>query len=212
MKTTTSFKQIRIDPANANSIEAALKAVNGKATAHTYTAYAEIKNLADFGERRLERMEVPKSGRAGASVTGVSGDKMPNAYKHARQATVARVERRSAGWYLAHVGEATLWPQQGGGLRLSLTATQDADAVRRFRSTYDTVTVPTPDLPEHDISRLATSSDPSVQRVVEWLLPQLSPAHADEMRKIIAARRASETTNQVLRDIVAEAARSVDLV
>lgn len=125
---------IKITNANAAKIEAMLAAANGRATEHVYTC-GDLADLAISAEERLESLGIPKAMRAGAEVFAISGDRVPNAYKWARNATSVRLVRRSSGWFVASVGAATIW-KEGGKVDLLLTEEQDAKAVSVLRCGY----------------------------------------------------------------------------
>lgn len=129
------MKAIKIHKDNATAIEAALAAVNGRATAHAYTSAAEIIAIASAAEQRMETLGISKKDRTGARAHAVSGDRVPNAYKYSRQGTRATIERKSATWHLTHVAQCTLY-EDGGLAVLELTPAQDAAAVCKLRSSY----------------------------------------------------------------------------
>ena len=130
---------IKITEANAAAIEAALKAVNGEAEAHAYTAFGEIEALAEAAEARLEALGLPKALRVGAQWRETSGAAVANAYaKKAfyRAATIVRLQRRPSGWLMLSAYATTIGASGGGKGELILTAGQDAEAVRRLRAGY----------------------------------------------------------------------------
>ena len=131
---------IRITEANAAAIEAALKAVNGKAEAHAYTTFGEIDSLAAAAEAKLEALGLPKSShRCGALWTETSGSAVSNSYAKkafGRAATRVRLQRRPSGWYLVGAVATTIGASGGGKGELILSAEQDAEAVRRLRAGY----------------------------------------------------------------------------
>jgi hypothetical protein len=137
----TKFKQIKISEANRDAIETALKAVNGKATAHTFVLFHEIESLAKAAEKETLRL-LAKGEAPGAIFTAVSGEETARSYSYARTATYVELLRRSAGWYLSAVAGCGVYCA-GGCSNLVLTAAQDAQAVARFRKRY-TVARPIP--------------------------------------------------------------------
>lgn len=133
------MKPIKITVDNVAQIEAALQAVNGRAQAHCYTTFTEIESLAETAEDSLGDLGIPKGLRHGASWNETSGGRVSNSYDrngHRRQATRVMIERRVSGWYLTTIAKAEISQQGGGAGRLTLTADQDAEAVRRMRSSY----------------------------------------------------------------------------
>jgi len=122
------------------AIVAALRAANGKATAHTYTHAIDIATLARTAEAKLEAFGIPKAMRAGAALIAVSGSKLPSAYKYTAQATVVRLIRKGAGWYLESAAATDLHPGRTPAERLHLTPEQDAKAIAVLRTQYALIT------------------------------------------------------------------------
>ena len=129
------MKPIKINANNATAIEAALSAINGRATAHAYTSAAEIIAIASNMEKRLETLGISKKDRPGARAHSVSGGRVANAYKYSRQGTSVTIARQGADWYLTHIAAWTVY-KEGGSTTLELTPAQDAAAVRELRSAY----------------------------------------------------------------------------
>ena len=128
------MKSIKITDTAA--IDAALLAVNGKATAHTYTHAHQVAKIADEAEAELEALGIPKKHRAGARYTAQSGSRLANAYKHGAISTCVTLTRNSTSWTVASVSQITLYPGQSPQPIFILTAAQDAIAVANFRRKY----------------------------------------------------------------------------
>jgi len=136
---TKTIKITSNDIVSHDAIEAALKAANGRATAHTFTSSADITDLARTAEAKLEALGVPKAMRAGAAMMATSGSKLPRAYKYTAHATIVRLIRRGAGWYLESAGTTDLHPGSTPAERLHLTPEQDAKAIAVLRKQYTLV-------------------------------------------------------------------------
>ena len=123
---------------NPEKLEAALSAVNGRATTHTWVARSlfSIERLAAEAEKQLHRLGVPKRERAGAKYVAQSGSRLPNAYHGTAVATTATLLRRSSHWYLVDYERYDLWPRHPPQRTLVLTADQDARAVANLRRGY----------------------------------------------------------------------------
>jgi hypothetical protein len=128
------MKPIKITDTAA--ITAALLAVNGKATAHTYTHAHQVAKIAEEAEAELEALSIPKKHRAGARYTAQSGSRLANAYKHVALTTCVTLTRNSTSWTVASVSQITLYPGRSPRPILILTAAQDAIAVNHFRLRY----------------------------------------------------------------------------
>lgn len=124
-------KAIKITIANSAAIEAALHAVNGRATAHAYTAANEVVNASERGEMELEKLGLPKASRSGAFVKSCSGSRVANAYRGIRLGTVLTLERRSSAWYLVGVSQVTL-KQEGGRDKLLVSQEQKDQLLARL--------------------------------------------------------------------------------
>ena len=70
---------IKIAPANAAKINAALDAANGKATSHTIRSWVLVDSVADEAESRLSAL--PKADRKGATLTHTPAGPSASSYK-----------------------------------------------------------------------------------------------------------------------------------
>lgn len=153
--TNSSIKAIKIAKENAAAIEAALAAVNGCATAHTFTTFGEIEALAARAERELEYFGIAKTLRTGAAYDAVSGGAASKLYYPTRIVTLVQMLRKASGWYLVCAVAMWLCGYRGvGGLMiaaeksgwsvcgyrgkkgLTLTKEQDERAVSVLREKY----------------------------------------------------------------------------
>lgn len=130
-----TMKAIKITEANKTVIEAALKAANGAATAHTTTTFKEVEFVATMMEQQVYRLVGTKDMMVGAKVTHQSGDSLPNAYKYDRQVTVITMERRATGWFLTSATSATAY-KEAGRETIYLTEQQDEAAIAQLRKAY----------------------------------------------------------------------------
>lgn len=128
-------KAIKITKGNAVEIQAALRAVNGKATAHTFTSYEEIAAMAESAEKRVLEL-LGKKDAVGAKWAATSGDKVSSSYKHARIGTHVVLARRSTGWFLTNVIPATLFAEGGWPGKITLTEQQAELAIKRFQKGF----------------------------------------------------------------------------
>jgi len=137
------MKPIRIESKNSAAIEAALKAVNGTAYNHCFTAFAEVLAVATDAEERVVGFVGSKARAVGATVGRTSGAAVLNAYANKcfgpRVATRVMLERRSTGWFLIDAKKAEVWQPGGGGGRIALTQSQRDLAVARFEVRFDVV-------------------------------------------------------------------------
>jgi hypothetical protein len=131
------MKAIKISLENAAAIEAALKSINGRSDAHCYTTFGEVFDLTESAEQKLDGLFLPTSLHKGAVWKETSGGKVANSYKGiTRNATRITIERRSTGWFLVDVAQASIFKQGGGAGRLTLTAEQAKEAAARFASQF----------------------------------------------------------------------------
>lgn len=128
--------KIKISLDNAEAIESALSAVNGKSSVHAFTTAQEIVDAAADAEGRLAGLSIPVSKRQGASAGVLSGGSVVNAYKYKRTATYVRMVRGSQHWFIAFIQKQTLFPNNHGGLYIFLSDSQDSIAVQQLRMQY----------------------------------------------------------------------------
>ncbi len=124
---------------NKSVIEAVLKSVNGRATAHTYNSFEEILAAADKAEKTALELLGSKKEAIGAEWKQTSGERVANAYdrrSHTRVATGITLSRRPSGWFLVDVEPATIYKDGGNDGVIYLTEEQDAVAVAKFRKGY----------------------------------------------------------------------------
>ena len=130
-------KPIKICAENEAAIEAALRAVNGRASTHAWTLLSEIERVANRAERELESLGIPKAERAGAVYSAESGGQLAKAYKYKATGTWIELTRRGAGWYLTDASGTTFYPGPRGNTSwLRLTEKQDAKAIEVLRRGY----------------------------------------------------------------------------
>lgn len=133
------MKAIKITEENKAAIEAALSAVNGRATAHTFTKFSEIQYMAATAEAKFNTLSIPKAVRKGATWGETSGCAVANAYAKkcsTRAATWVTLERRSSDWFLTGAGKTEVYKDGGGPGRLTLTEAQAAKAIEVFSQQF----------------------------------------------------------------------------
>ena len=129
------MKEIKITLANTHKIEAVLREINLKSTAHTYTQFVQIEALIVDAETRLVNLLGAKKYFVGARFNATSGYAVGNAYKYSRDATSVTLTRKSSDWYLTAV-VSTIVYKEGGKKCLRLTAAQDAIVYKEVRTNY----------------------------------------------------------------------------
>jgi hypothetical protein len=130
------MKSIKISTDNFDALAAALKSVNGKASAHTFTTGGSINSIADLAEAKLDKLGLPKSMRAGAVFVQQSGEVLPARYNNRAITTNIRIERKSSGWVLTDISVSGLYPRSNPDRMLILTEAQDAKAIEVLRRAY----------------------------------------------------------------------------
>ena len=128
--------KIKIDIKNLTAIQAVLNQANGRSTAHTFTAAAEIIEAADNAERQLADLGLTKSLRAGATATASSGSGVPHAYGYQRIVGAVTLLRGSSAWFLVEATTGNTWCTKAGETRVALTPSQDTLVTGAFRSRY----------------------------------------------------------------------------
>lgn len=100
---------MRININNTAKIDAALEAVNGRATSHTVTSASDVRRIAASAESRLA--PIAKARRRGASVAyRPSGPGKAYARKgHHVITTRITLERGASGWFLTGCERCEMW-------------------------------------------------------------------------------------------------------
>ena len=128
------MKPIKITSANRAALEAALTAINGKATAHTADA-GQLLWLADSAETNIIALVGTKKDAVGAVVGWRSGDALPSAYKYSRQTTAISIIRKAKHWYLIDARPILVW-REAGKMSIILTQAQDKIAINKLQTQY----------------------------------------------------------------------------
>ena len=129
------MKEIKITQSNTHKIETALREINLKSTAHTYTQFDQIEELIVDAEKRLTNLIGAKKHFPKAIFDATSGAAVANAYKYSRDATCVTLTRKSSDWYLTAVVSTKIY-KDGGKKTLRLTAAQDAIVYKKVRENY----------------------------------------------------------------------------
>jgi len=129
------MKEIKITQANSQKIEAGLREINLKSTAHTFVNFAQIEALVQDAESRLTNLLKAKKHFLGAIFDATSGAAVPNSYTYSREATRVTLTRKSSDWYLTAV-VSTIVYKEGGKKILRLTAAQDSIVYKKVRTNY----------------------------------------------------------------------------
>jgi predicted short-subunit dehydrogenase-like oxidoreductase (DUF2520 family) len=129
------MKEIKITQANSQKVEAVLREVNQKSTAHTYVRFDQIEALVADAESRLIKLLSAKKHFPGAVFVATSGASVPNAYKYSRDATCVTLTRKPTGWFLTDAVSNKIY-KDGGKKILRLTEAQDAIVYKVVRTNY----------------------------------------------------------------------------
>ena len=129
------MKETKITRANSQKIEAVLREVNLKSTAHTYTRFDQIEALIVDAESRLTSLLKAKKHFTGAVFDATSGFGVCNSYKYSREATCVTLVRKAGGWYLADAVSTAIYQAEGKKI-LRLTESQDAIVYKKVRTNY----------------------------------------------------------------------------
>jgi hypothetical protein len=129
------MKEVKITQSNAQKIEAVLREINLKSTAHTYVRFDQIEALVADAENRLTSLLKAKKHFPSAVFVATSGNAVANSYKYSRDATCVTLTRKPTGWFLTDA-VSTLVYKDGGKKRLRLTEAQDAIVYKVVRTNY----------------------------------------------------------------------------
>jgi hypothetical protein len=129
------MKEIKITQANAQKIEAVLREVNQKSTAHTFFSFYQIEALIVDAEKRLTNLLIAKKHFVDARFDATSGYAVANSYKYSRDATCVTLTRKPTGWFLNDAVSTKVY-KDGGKKILRLTEAQDAIVYKVVRTNY----------------------------------------------------------------------------
>lgn len=104
------FKLSDTSPENIQAVEAYLRSVNGKADAHTTSAFTSIQAVAKWAEGELDRAEVSKTARPGCTAYQCDGGAAQQAYKYQLIVTGIRLKRFRDGWRFMSAHRTTSRP------------------------------------------------------------------------------------------------------
>ncbi len=107
------MKEIKITQANSQKIEAVLREINLRSTAHTYVRFDQIENLTVDAESRLTELLSAKKHFPGAIFDATSGSSVPNAYKYSRDGTRVTLTRKPTGWFLTDAVSTKIYKDGG---------------------------------------------------------------------------------------------------
>jgi hypothetical protein len=129
------MKEVKITQSNAQKIEAVLREINLRSTAHTYVSFADIEALVADAESRLIKLLSAKKHFLGAVFVATSGSAVANSYKYSRDATSVTLMRKAGGWFLTDAVSTKVY-KDGGKKILRLTEAQDAIVYKVVRTNY----------------------------------------------------------------------------
>jgi hypothetical protein len=115
--------KIKITIENKDKIEDALKMVNGKSYAHSYTSFNEMLGVVEEANKRTSSLGLKKSVLKGCQFISTSGKETAKSYKYSRLATKVTIERGASEWFLVAIAKTTVYPS-GGNSTLFLTKKQ----------------------------------------------------------------------------------------
>lgn len=124
---------IRLTDRNKPTVEALLKATNGRHRTHVLDSADRIYVVASEAEKELGMLKIPLIKRVGAEYHFWSGPIVARAYKYAITVNVVMLVRNTQGWIMERLATAQLRPDDHIRRRLRLTPDQDEIACRAFR-------------------------------------------------------------------------------
>ena len=126
--------KIKITEANRVAINALLDKINGKSYSHT-AFHKHIFDLAESSELQLDKFDIAKKDRSGATASGMSGGNVPSAYKYSRIVNTFQIVRGTSDWFLIDVKRIEIYGNASKN-RLSLTPAQRDIALAKFTAQF----------------------------------------------------------------------------
>lgn len=118
--------KIKLCKQNYDKINALLLAVNGKAEEHTIIDTDEITCAVAVASRKLNQTGVTGRNQQGAKIMIISSfNKMPNSYRYKRKVTMVTLYRGKDHWFVTSIRSLELFPNQHGGVTLTLADWQE---------------------------------------------------------------------------------------
>lgn len=128
--------KIKIVKENAEKIELALKATNGKAGAHTFTTFSQVFDELENFEKFLNRLFSNKKDKSGAILTTESWGPAAAAYNNIAITTRIKILYSNGAYWLVGISRSNQWPSQKPMHIYTLTKEQDICAVENLRKKY----------------------------------------------------------------------------
>jgi len=126
--------KIKIAESNRRKISSLLGEMNGKSFAHTAND-KHVFELAELMEMQLNKLNIAKKDRSGATASGMSGGNVPSAYKYSRIVNTYQIERGASDWFLIAAQKTETWGNASND-RLSLTPAQRDIAVSKLTAQF----------------------------------------------------------------------------
>ena len=118
--------KIKLHKENYDKINDLLLVVNGKAEEHTLTETGEIAFAVATASHKLQQTGITGRNQQGAKIAVVSSfNKMPNSYRYKRKVTVVTLYRGKDHWFVTNIQSRELFPNQHGGVTLTLADWQE---------------------------------------------------------------------------------------
>lgn len=125
--------KIAIKPENTQKIEAALKAANGKANAHTITSYQEVVEAVERAENLLCQIHLDtKKAMIGAEYKHTPAGPSSKSYKYRATTTQICMKRGARDWFLTCAEKCEVFPKNPAQDDLLIDAVQARAAQLRF--------------------------------------------------------------------------------
>ncbi|MEI4264083.1 hypothetical protein [Roseovarius sp. D0-M9] len=115
--------RLKITSQNHPKIQAALDAVNGRATSFTICNAHELDRYVARAEKQLARI-LPKGGWKGARVKCMPAGPSAKSYKYGAKSTEVWIERGASAWFVVGISEGRAYPRRREYCDVSLTAGQ----------------------------------------------------------------------------------------
>jgi hypothetical protein len=143
IETTTSAEgHVELTPASESAIDAALKAVNGKATTFTFCYPQDTLHLINRTKRHLLANNVLQSEFPGTRVTLRKAGPSANAYKNTAISTLVELTCTGSGWYLTDVKRATVYPRSAESYHVTVSDRTARSAVQRVLKAFGRTETP----------------------------------------------------------------------
>ncbi len=140
------MKPCKVAEKNREDIVAVIDEVEGNSSINLMS-YTKVTEIAQYAEKKLEKLEVPIKERVGAEFYFCPQGPSAMSYKYGQGATDVRMIRKSTGWFVVEINRTKVYPKKKASNTLIVTAKQKEIAISKFCQKFVVAPNPASGLP-----------------------------------------------------------------